>query len=100
MLWKKFRENQITQIVKMLSQRVKKRGKIVSAAVFATPHLARKFVRQNWPTWPLDYVFPMIYHEFYNQSIDWILDASRQGVKAIGQNKNSFQAFFRPRATW
>lgn len=94
MLWKKFRENQITQIVKMLSQRVKKRGKIVSAAVFATPHLARKFVRQNWPTWPLDYVFPMIYHEFYNQSIDWILDASRQGVKAIGQNKKLISGLF------
>lgn len=93
-LWRNFREEQITKVVEMLSQRVKKQGKMISAAVFATPQLARKFVRQNWPVWPLDYVFPMIYHEFYNQPLEWIFEASKQGVKAVGHKKKLVSGLF------
>lgn len=92
--WEDFRQKQITNLVHLLSKPVKEQGKITSAAVFATPQLARKFVRQNWPEWDLNLIFPMIYHEYYNQPLSWIFEATRQGVQAIGQNKQLISGVF------
>lgn len=44
-------------------------GKKITAAVFATPSLARQLVRQAWDKWPVDAVFPMLYHNFYQPPI-------------------------------
>ena len=38
-------------------------------------------VRQRWDKWNIDKVYPMIYHGFYNEEIDWIGFATAQGVK-------------------
>jgi len=43
-------------------------GKPISAAVFPSPTIARRLVRQAWDEWPLDAVFPMLYHSFYEAS--------------------------------
>jgi hypothetical protein len=48
-------------------------------------------VRQRWDKWDIDEVYPMIYHGFYNEEIDWIGFATKQGVqdvkhKGIGVN--------------
>ncbi|HID11008.1 MAG TPA: hypothetical protein EYP17_06870 [Candidatus Latescibacteria bacterium] len=34
--------------------------KELSAAVFATPELSRKYVRQDWSSWPLDAAVLMV----------------------------------------
>ncbi len=47
-------------------------GKPISAAVFPTPTIARRLVRQAWDEWPLDAFFPMLYHEFYQEDLAWI----------------------------
>ena len=95
--WRAFRWDSITELVTLLSDTVHRRGKVISAAVFATPTLARRLVRQAWDRWPLDMVFPMIYHNFYLENVDWIGRAAREGVEALGGRVPLYAGLFVPR---
>src|SRR5690606_19315651 len=57
--------------------------KPVTAAVFPTPDLAKRIVRQDWANWNLSAVFPMIYHGFYKEPIYWIGTAVAEGVQTL-----------------
>lgn len=74
-VWNRFRYNQITHLVNKIAIQVHNRGHQLTAAVFPTPDIARRLVRQNWPDWNLDAVFPMAYHNFYHKPVSWIGDA-------------------------
>lgn len=80
MEWKQFRLNQIKAVVNDAYEIVHKHGKKLSAAVFPYPEMADHMVRQRWDKWNIDIVLPMIYHNFYNEEIDWIGYATGQGV--------------------
>jgi hypothetical protein len=80
--WKAFRYNLIKEVVDGVKKYVGSDKKL-SAAVFPTPILGRKLVMQAWDDWPLDLVFPMIYHNFYNEGIDWIGQSVKQGIDSI-----------------
>ena len=95
--WREFRWQSITEVVTLLSQTVHARGKKLSAAVFATPTLARQCVRQAWEQWPLDAVFPMLYHNFYLEDVAWIGRAAREGVQALGGRVPLYAGLFVPR---
>ena len=62
---------------------VHKNNKELTAAVFPYPEMADHMVRQRWDKWNIDEVFPMIYHGFYNEEIDWIGYATKQGVSDL-----------------
>ena len=81
--WREFRWNAITELVTLLGQAAHSHHKKITAAVFATPSLARQLVRQAWDKWPVDAVFPMLYHNFYEQDVEWIGRAAREGVVAL-----------------
>ena len=81
--WRAFRYGQITKIVNRICEAAKDYEKPVSAAVFPTPDLARRIVRQDWPSWNLSAVFPMIYHGFYKEPIHWIGTAVEEGVNSL-----------------
>lgn len=81
--WRRFRWRMVTETVQVLAAAVHGRGKAISAAVFPTPAIARKLVRQEWDRWPLDIVFPMIYHGFYREPVSWIETATAEGVAAL-----------------
>ncbi len=81
--WRRFRWDSVTGVVRALAEVVHARDKSISAAVFPTPSLARQLVRQAWDEWPLDMVFPMIYHSFYLKDLAWIGEAVQEGVAAI-----------------
>lgn len=81
--WRLFRYNAITKVVNKLSTVAKEAGKPITAAVFPTPEVAKRIVRQDWPNWPLNAVCPMIYHGFYKESVSWIGDAVAEGVNAL-----------------
>lgn len=74
-IWNRFRYNRITHLVNKIAFEVHERGNQLTAAVFPTPNIARRLVRQNWPDWNLDAVFPMIYHNFYHNPVSWIGEA-------------------------
>ena len=81
--WRKFRYDNITRIVNTLAGVAKEYKKPITAAVFPTPEVAKRIVRQDWLNWNLDAVCPMIYHGFYKEGVSWIGDAVAEGVKGI-----------------
>ncbi|XOV66031.1 MAG: family 10 glycosylhydrolase [Fluviicola sp.] len=81
--WRQFRLNAITTLVNEIAEEVHAGDQRLSAAVFPFPEMSRQMVRQAWDDWNLDYVFPMIYHNFYRQSIPWIGFATEQGLRDV-----------------
>jgi hypothetical protein len=78
--WRLFRYNNISRVVNSLSAIAHQHKKLITAAVFPTPEVARRNVRQDWTNWKLDGVCPMIYHGFYKEKVSWIGDAVAEGV--------------------
>lgn len=83
MEWKQFRLNAIRNLVSDAYDIVHKHNKKLTAAVFPYPEMADHMVRQRWDKWHIDEVYPMIYHGFYNEEIDWIGFATKQGVTDV-----------------
>jgi hypothetical protein len=63
-----------------LAEIANKNKKPITAAVFPTPEIARRIVRQDWTNWNLDGICPMIYHGFYREQVGWIGDAVEEGI--------------------
>ncbi|RLE82929.1 MAG: Tat pathway signal protein [Thermoprotei archaeon] len=83
-IWFKWRADRITDIVRYVCKKVKLYDSSleVSAAVFATPSLAYRYVFQDWPNWGLDLYNPMIYHKYYEKPVEWIGEAVKEGVRS------------------
>jgi uncharacterized lipoprotein YddW (UPF0748 family) len=81
--WRQYRYDSVTRLVNHLVEVGHKKGKQITAAVFPTPTLAKKLVRQDWGHWNLDAVLPMVYHSFYNEKPEWIERAVKEGVTAL-----------------
>ena len=82
--WINFRLDAITRVVKTISDAMAPTGKLLSAAVFPGPSMAKKMVRQDWGNWPLKAYFPMIYNGFYGEGPEWIGRSVAEAVKAVG----------------
>ncbi|WP_240729836.1 family 10 glycosylhydrolase [Flavobacterium sp. ASW18X] len=78
--WKNFRLNKVKSIVDEAYEIAHENGKLLTSAVFPYPEMADHMVRQRWDKWNVDVVLPMIYHGFYNEELDWIGYATKQGV--------------------
>lgn len=83
MEWKNFRLNRIKDIVDQAYEIAHAHDKLLTAAVFPYPEMADHMVRQRWDKWNIDKVLPMIYHNFYNEELDWIGYATKQGVNDL-----------------
>lgn len=94
--WKQFRWDSITRLVNALADSVHAGGKIISAAVFPTPSMAKLMVHQEWDRWNLDMFFPMIYHSFYEEGIPWVEQAAREGVEALPAGKQLHAGLYLP----
>ena len=94
--WRKFRYDNITAVVNRLSAVAHSYKKNITAAVFPTPEIAKRIVRQDWLNWNLDGVCPMIYHGFYKESTGWIGDAVHEGVKGLNKRFPLYAGLFLP----
>ncbi len=94
--WREFRWNSVTEVVRILADAVRDRGKRISAAVFPTPTIARTLVRQDWERWPLDAFFPMVYHNFYDETVPWVGAATREGVAALHGSAPLYTGLYLP----
>ena len=81
--WRLYRYNAVTQIVNRLARVAKAHRKPITAAVFPTPEVAKRNVRQDWVSWNLNAICPMIYHGFYKEDVAWIGSAVEEGVTAL-----------------
>lgn len=87
--WRQFRLNAITTLVNEIAEIVHAENQKLTAAVFPFPEMSRQMVRQAWNDWNLDAAYPMIYHNFYRQKINWIGYATEQGVNDVDFPVNS-----------
>lgn len=94
--WRLFRYQAITHVVNKLAAVAAKRKKWITAAVFPTPEVARRNVRQDWTNWNLNAVFPMIYHKFYQEEVRWIGDATEEGVHFLAGKFPLYAGLFMP----
>lgn len=94
--WLDFRLKVLDTTVIMLRDLIHDQGLKSTAAVFPSPDMSRRMVRQDWDKWGLDYYFPMIYHNFYGEDIKWIKKIVKQDVKAVGSNSMVFAGFYLP----
>lgn len=97
--WRRFRWDSVTGLVRDLADAVHSAGKPATAAVFPTPVIARRLVRQAWDEWPLDAVFPMLYQGFYNEDIVWIGNGVREGRNAIPPERPLYAGLYLPDLT-
>jgi uncharacterized lipoprotein YddW (UPF0748 family) len=97
--WRRFRWDSVTGLVRELARSVHAQGKPITAAVFPTPTIARALVRQAWDQWPLDAVFPMAYHSFYQEPVEWIGEAAREGVTALPADRPLYAGLYLPALT-
>ena len=81
--WRQFRWDSVTGLVGVLAEAVHGEDKPITAAVFPTPSIARRLVRQAWDVWPVDAVFPMLYHSFYEEGLDWIGEGVKEGLASL-----------------
>lgn len=81
--WLSFRYDAITNLVQAIHRQMATHHTFLSSAVFPTPDMARKMVRQDWDHWGIDAYFPMIYNGFYREGIPWIGQAVKECVKAV-----------------
>lgn len=98
-VFNRFRFNQITHLVNNIAIKVHNRGKLLTAAVFPTPNIARTLVRQNWPDWHLDAVFPMIYNHFYHKPVKWVGEAVAECLKEIPATTDLYCGLYVPQMT-
>jgi len=94
--WRQYRYDSVTRLVNRMVEVAHTAGKQITAAVFPTPSLAKKLVRQDWVRWNLDAVLPMTYHSFYNEPIEWIEPAVREGVTALPPSRPLYAGLYLP----
>jgi len=82
-LWLQFRLDQVTTLVNEIVEEVHLSGKQLTAAVFPTPEMATRMVRQQWNHWHLDRAYPMVYHNFYNEDNAWIEKVMKENKAAV-----------------
>jgi hypothetical protein len=86
----------VTGLVRVLADVVHAHNLPITAAVFPGPTLARQLVRQSWDQWPLDAVFPMLYHGFYNETLDWIGAEVLEGVTLLPKARALYAGLYLP----
>ncbi|WP_205720098.1 family 10 glycosylhydrolase [Fodinibius halophilus] len=94
--WKFYRYNQVTTLVNKIALDVHQKNRLLTAAVFPTPDIARTLVRQNWPDWDLDAVLPMMYHNFYDKDISWIAEAVKEARNELPKTTALYSGLFVP----
>ena len=92
--WRNWRLKQVVNIVNTITPDVKKEtGKWVTAAVFPTPRIAKRIVRQDWGKFKIDAVMPMLYIKDYNAGIPWIGERVKEGIETMEVKKKIFSGF-------
>ncbi|MCB9206453.1 MAG: family 10 glycosylhydrolase [Ignavibacteriales bacterium] len=86
-LWKQFRYDSLTKFINnKLIPAAKKKNKVITAAVF--PNWEN--VRQQWSKWNLDGVHPMLYNDFYNENVEWIVKNIIKGKQSLNSATKLF----------
>ncbi|WP_375436879.1 family 10 glycosylhydrolase [uncultured Hymenobacter sp.] len=94
--WRLFRYQRVNRVVEQLMKVAQSYGKPLTAAVFPTPDIAHRNVKQDWVNWNISGVCPMIYHGFYKENVAWIGQAVAEGVGALRGKFPLYAGLFLP----
>jgi uncharacterized lipoprotein YddW (UPF0748 family) len=94
--WVNFRLQTVTDLVNKIAELVHSKGKFLSAAVFPSPKMASQMVYQSWGDWNLDAALPMIYHNFYEEDLNWIGATTADGVNDLKGKFPIYTGLFLP----
>ena len=84
--WVQYRLDMVTGLVNdYLAPAAHARKKLITAAVFPGPTLARQMVRQDWGAWRLDAFLPMLYNNFYQAGPEWVKKQVQEAVDTTGK---------------
>ena len=93
--WRQYRYDIVTDLVNGIETKLNYHH--LSAAVFPSPDIARTLVRQDWDKWQsVNIVFPMVYHSFYNEGLEWIGETTREGVFALNHKTKLYTGLYIP----
>jgi uncharacterized lipoprotein YddW (UPF0748 family) len=82
--WLQYRWDMVTGLVNgYLVPAAHAKGKLLTAAVFPGPSMAREHVRQDWGKWHLDAFLPMLYANFYEEGPAWVSQETREAVHSV-----------------
>jgi hypothetical protein len=68
--------------------------KLISAALFPYPELARFICCQSWDDWNLDAFFPMVYQSIYHEDMEWVKSSTQKGVNGLNGKAPIITCFF------
>jgi uncharacterized lipoprotein YddW (UPF0748 family) len=84
--WLQFRLDMVVDLVNdYMVPAAHTKSKIITAAVFPGPTLAREMVRQDWSRFHLDAFLPMLYHVFYEAGPEWVKQQTAEAVATVKQ---------------
>jgi len=84
--WFQFRLDMVVDLVDdYLVPAAHAKGKMITAAVFPGPTVAREVVRQDWARFRLDVFLPMLYHVFYEAGPEWVKQQTMEAASAVEQ---------------
>jgi uncharacterized lipoprotein YddW (UPF0748 family) len=84
--WFQFRLDMVVDLVNdYLVPAAHAKNKVITAAVFPGPVLARQMVRQDWGRFRLDAFLPMLYHVFYEAGPEWVKQQTSEAVATVKQ---------------
>ena len=82
--WMQYRLDSVVDLVNdYLVPAAHANGKLITAAVFPGPSLAKTMVRQDWARFHLDAFLPMLYHRFYEAGPDWVKRYTGEAVSNV-----------------
>ncbi|WP_053404034.1 hypothetical protein [Persicobacter sp. CCB-QB2] len=95
--WRQYRMDLITHLANdILIPEVHKRGKLASAAVF--PNWTS--VKQEWKSWHMDAVLPMLYNGFYEAPVAWVGEQVQWGKANLKHSETQlYSGLFLPDLT-
>lgn len=82
--WHKFRLDQVVELVHGIAEGVHNAGSVITGAVFPTPEMSRRMVRQDWARFNLDAYQPMLYHSYYLEDTHWIAKGIGSAREELG----------------
>ena len=85
--WHWFRLDQVVETVHGIVDGIHEAGSTISGAVFPTPEMSRRMVRQDWARFNLDVYMPMLYHRFYLEDTYWISKGIAEARKEVPMDK-------------
>jgi len=81
--WRQFRLDQLVNLVQDLAKAIHLKGSLITAAVFPTPEMSRRMVRQDWSRFNLDAYFPMLYQDYYLKPTSWVAECATEIRKEV-----------------